>query len=66
MSNPLIDEKNSIAKSIEALGLPYRDRSRALATLAKADALVEAFFAARKLLKRGSKQAVARPSLKSQ
>ncbi len=43
-------EKISTSKHIEKLGLPERARSRALADLAVADALVGAFIAASKLL----------------
>ena len=66
MKNTLIDEKNLTISNIEALDLSDLERSRALASLAKANALVDAFFAVRKLLKRDTKQAITRPRLKSQ
>jgi len=66
MKNMLIDEKNLIITSIKALDLSDLERSRALASLAKADALVGAFFSVRNLLKRSASQVVARPRLKSQ
>ena len=43
-------EKISTSKRIEKLGLSKQQRSRALADLAVADAVVGAFFAASKLL----------------
>jgi hypothetical protein len=66
MKKVLIDEKNLISTSIEALDLSIRQRSRALASLAKADTLVGAFFTVLKLLNRDQKRVVLRPSLKSQ
>ncbi len=66
MISAFIDEKNSTYTHIEALGLSDLERSRALKCLAKADALVDAFFAARKFLRHSPRQVVTRPSLKSQ
>lgn len=66
MKKVLIDEKNLISTRIEALDLSIRQRSRALASLAKADTLVGAFFTVLKLLNRDQKRVVLRPSLKSQ
>jgi hypothetical protein len=43
-------EKISTSKRIETLGLPEQQRSRVLADLAVANALVGALFAASKLL----------------
>lgn len=45
-------EKTLTTKTIESLGLPERQRSRALADLAAANMLVGAFIAASKLLHR--------------
>ena len=50
MNSALRNEKNSTSKKIESLGLPERQRSRALADLALADTLVGAFIAASKFL----------------
>jgi hypothetical protein len=66
MKSTLSDEKHLTIVSIEALGLSDLERNRALMALAKADALMGAFFAIRKLLQRSSRRAVARPHLKSQ
>jgi hypothetical protein len=66
MNTALIDEKISTMGGIEAIGLSERERSRALACLGKAEAIVGAFLAVRKLLKGNPRQAVVRPSLRSQ
>ncbi len=66
MNHSEIDEKILIENGIEAIGLSDRERSRALASFAKADALVSAFFWVWKLLHRTPKQAAARVRLKSQ
>jgi hypothetical protein len=67
MRNNHIVEKNlSISSSINALGLPVRERSRALSALAKADALVGAFFKVAALLNRDQRRPLARLDPKSQ
>jgi hypothetical protein len=65
MDNARIDEKISIGTCIEALDLSDRERGRALAAHAKADALVSTIFAALRLLDRSPRRAVTRPNLKS-
>lgn len=49
MGTAFNNEKISTSKSIENLGLPERQRNRALAELAVAGAVVGAIIAARKL-----------------
>ena len=66
MSNAIVDEKFLIGKDIEALGLSERERSRALAALAKADALVGAFFAIAELLTPSQGRSLSRASLRLQ
>ncbi len=50
MNAALQNKKISTSKRIEKLGLPERQRNRALAELAIANTLVDAFMAASKLL----------------
>jgi hypothetical protein len=65
MRNSNFDEKNlTTSYSIGALGLPFRERSRALSALAKADSLVGAFFEIAAFLNRNQTHTLARVGTK--
>jgi len=60
------DEKNSIVSQIDALPISTRQRSRAKAALAKANAVIGAFFAVSDFLGHRQTETVMRPSLNPQ
>lgn len=66
MGTTTFDEKNLTLSRIESLALSGYQRRHALATLARAEALVNAVFGVLKLWKRGPKAARAGTTLKPQ